>query len=564
VAGLFQNLMNRLFGPPEPVEDLPDDGGLAEFAKQYAAQLEEEKKYGKKPGVTGDDVLHVQQGRHGARAYLLDTTDFRNAIVRELRPSVAPVTEGILKSRCGDKGSGYMHVGALYVFHLPSSDPVEEYNAALAIIDEIGARLLGERYITGERKLAVPAARILPEEIINEDGSFNVAKAQQAIKLVRAQKTKGPQDVEWQKDGRPRLADPPPEWVANTIEKQPKQQGDWQKQATPAKDEKSPGNWQSIPKTQTPGTPPAPANDTAPPAPAQTAENWQSEPSQKQEATTARSWETPPTQTPPNPAQAYTVAAPELPAKQPVQTLDDLGEVFVGYRPTWCREHEAITCFTAFAFRRVAGNILKGDLLYPEQGDVTDIRRLDRAIAEQVAHHLLHTKQLAEKTIILPVHLLSLSTDKKHSPLAPLRDLDEDIRRSLWIEAIELESAGSAQSLEAHFKKHQDKFQTFGLRFNPDNIRRPLTQTPSAGFLSCDFDAGALPIRRTVDVVSEIATMAQNANKQFCVWGLDKKSDITRALQENCAFFNGHALARDMRKPGKIVPLPASKLLMGS
>jgi len=560
VASLFQNLMNRLFGPPEPIDDLPDDGGLAEFAKQYAAQLAEEKKHGKKPGVTGDDVLHVQQGRHGARAYLLDTTDFRNAIVRELRPSVAPVTEGILKSRCGDKGSGYMHVGALYVFHLPPGDAVEEYNSALAIIDEIGARLLGERYITGERKLAVPAARVLPQDIINEDGSFNAAKAQQAIKLVRAQKTKGPQDVEWQKDGRPRLAAPPPQWVENTIEKHPSQQGDWQKQDTPAKDKKSTGTWQTIPKTK---APPTPANDTTSPPPAETAQNWQNQPSEKQKATTARSWETTPTPSSLNPVEVQAAPSSTPPSKHPLQTLDELGDVFVGYRPTWCREHEAITCFTVFAFRRVAGNVLKGDMLYPAQGDSADIQRLDQAIGEQVAHHLRQAKQLEEKTIILPVHLLSLSADKKHSPLTPLRDLDENIRRSIWIEAIELESAGSAQSLEAHFKKHQDKFQTFGLRFDPDNIRRPLTQTPSAGFLSCDFDAGALPMRRTTDVVNELAAMAHNAHKQFCVWGLDKKSDITRALQENCAFLNGHALARDMRKPGKVIPLPASKLLMG-
>ncbi|WP_419799998.1 hypothetical protein [Terasakiella sp.] len=278
MVSLFQTIMDRIFGSPSPPPDvLADDGGLAEFAKQYAAQIEEEKKFGKKPSVSGNDVIHIQHGRHGARAYLLDTSAFRNALVKELRASITPVTEGILKTRCGEKGVGYMHVDAFYAFHIHKKDAVEEYNAALTIIDEIGARLLGDRYTSGERKPEIPITRVLPQDILNPDGTFNLPRAKKAIKLVTEKNISGPTDTNWQNGEISIEATDPAQYVPLPPHPAKKDYGDWEIQKVPTKD-KQEADWRVQPATtQSINTPPP--IKSSPPPPEQ---KWQSETGQKE------------------------------------------------------------------------------------------------------------------------------------------------------------------------------------------------------------------------------------------------------------------------------------------
>ncbi|WP_417822059.1 hypothetical protein [Terasakiella sp.] len=565
MVGLFQTIMDQIFGSPSPPPDmLADDGGLAEFAKQYAAQMEEEKKFGKKPSVSGDDVIHIQHGRHGARAYLLDTSAFRKALVKELRPSIPPVTEGILKTRCGEKGVGYMHVDAFYAFHIHKNDAVEEYNAALGIIDEIGARLLGDRYTSGERKPDIPMTRVLPQDIVNPDGTFNIQRAKKAIKLVVEKNISGPTDTNWQ-DGKISIeATDPTQYVPLPPRPTKNDYGDWKTQKKPVKD-KHVTDWSAQPtrarSTETNSTPSTPTKNNPPPS-----QQWQSTTEQKthnnHEAKTARSWLDTPQSPPDNTAtepQAQTLPPKSL-GVQPTR-LRQLGDIVLAFHPTWQRHTERIDCYVGFAFRHQDNTLFKGDQFYPASAPTKTIQRIDKAIAKQGVQHLEHTSQLDQKAIFLPFHLESILAEKKYSPLKPLHNLPDQTRQRLWIEIIGLDELKSSEALFKALQIHQNYLPHIGIQIEDQDIPRDILENEAISFVCYDMSLSS-PNTHHKSHLSTIAKMAHKHKKHLCTWGVKNKQDIERALQEQSAYLNGRGLARDMRKPGKIIPLPASRMLL--
>ncbi len=561
MTSFFQSLLDRLFGQSEPEEELPDDGGLAEFAKQYAKQLADEAKYGKQDAVRAEDVLHVQQGRHGSRAYLLDTTDFINAIVKELRLSVAPITEGILKTRCGDKGTGYMHVGAFYAFHIPPSNPLDEYNHAITIIDEIGRNLLGDRYLTGEKRINVPVAKIPPQDILNKDGSFNIKKAKKVMKLVRATKTHGPADVNIKKN-EVLASEGSPQWQPNKLVKMNKDLGDWQKQEldhpqeeakeweniTPnEKQDQELGDWETIEHT-------APDTEQKDGSPLERT---------RQEAKTEQSWNVIEPQQPPAPP-------PTLPKNKKIKSDDttvrptslrQLGTIALAFRPTWDSKQQAINSYAGYIYRQNEGSVFQGDDIYPQDGNEKAIHRIDKAITKQAAQHLKLAGQVDQKHIILPLHLKSLIAKGSRSPLKPLRDLDLAHRRALWVEIVGIDETTSIDEISHALEQHQNSFAKMGLRLNLLALNPFLIQGSQLDFLSCTLGAINIPTLNMGEELARLSVTAKQNKQLLCCWGLRSHTDIEVALRARSRLINGNALAKDIPKPGKVLPLPLKKIM---
>ncbi|SCA55659.1 hypothetical protein MTBPR1_110098 [Candidatus Terasakiella magnetica] len=564
MTSFFQSIIDRIFGSNETEEEMPDDGGLAEFAKNLAKQLEEEEKFGKKPSVKAEDVLHVQQGKHGMRAYLLDTSDFSKAIVKELRASVAPVCEGILKTRCGDKGTGYMHVDAFYAFHIDHGDPVEEYNAAITIIDEIGRSLLGDRYLTGEKRVQVPIAEVMPEDIINKNGRFNVKKAKKAIKLVRETKTHGPAQVDVKKS-EVTAAQGSKDWVQNEVVKIEKDQGEWEEQVLKKK-EKEQKEWQVL-EHQKKEEEDKKQWESIEHKPKQKEEKqWEPLEKESPEKTTEQSWLSP---TPESPKEVPGVKKKTPPAQtkskitvQPT-TLRQLGTIALAFRPSWQTKNQTINSYAGYIYRQNEGSTFQGEDIYPLDGNEKAITRIDKAVAKQAALHLEQVTKLDGKRIILPFHISSLRLKAQRSPLKALRTLNDKQRQSIWIEIIGITPATSPSQLIEAIKNQQDSFSHFGIRcdlvdISPSLIKEAQSQ---AEFLSADLASSNL---QTHDLDRELANLnkiATSYKMDICTWGLRSKTELQLALQEGSGFINGPALAKDMPKPGKVIPVPVEKLL---
>jgi EAL domain-containing protein (putative c-di-GMP-specific phosphodiesterase class I) len=575
MVSLLKSITERLFGPQKPQKVEPDDGGLAEFAKQFAKQLEHEEKFGKGPSVSADDVLSIQQGRYGSKSYMLDTSDFRKAIVPELRESIAPVTEGILKTRCGEKGSGYMVVRHLYVFHPRRKDPVEEYNAAMDIIDDIGERLLGDRYVTGERRINVPVAQIEPDEMFKSDGTFDLVRAKKTIKFIRESGTHGPATVDWE-NGDVKDAQGAPEWVKKNPDAQSKGFKEWQTQNHKAAEKvkgdwkkqvhqrlaKEQSEWQKVEQnakdtTQKTWTTIKPDKKDPP------AQSWKTAETKKNEETTAKSWteldvrgvkEVKNTITPPQTKKKTPPPTP-LPSK--------IGLVKLAFRPSWNANKEVINTFAACAYRKVDNVISHGEQIYSDDLDVKDIYEIDGLLSDQAAEHLKNTSDLADKIIVLPLHVESLAAPKRESPIKSLRQLSAEMRDAIWIEIVGITAKTSPHKVTELIKAHQYKFKNFGLRCELGDLSRTLVERSGVQFISCDVEASmshGLHMRHLDQDLPDLIQLAQQFGKTTCTWGLRNAKDMRYAVQEGCAYVNGLALAKELRRPGKIVAMAASRL----
>ena len=562
MATFIQSIVDRIFGHTETEEVLPDDGGLAEFAKQYAAQLAYEEKHGATPGVAGNSVLHVQQGRHGSRAYLLDTTDFKKATMKELRLSIPPVTEGILKSRCGEKGKGYMNVSSMYVFNVKRKDSVEEYNAAMDIIDDIGHRLLGDRYVTGERKIAVPVAHVDPGDLLKDDGSFNMRKAKKAVNLVRDAQHHGPADIDWK---------------TNEVRKQ-KENGEWETQHVASANKTENKEWQTQHHQKSePEQKEWERLEHKPQEPKQS--TWQAIKSegngssggnaqthQPHAATTEQSWGdipdglSQPTQTE---TEASEPAEPIKPKVIPIQParLRQIGEVELIFRPSWDSEKQKINTYFGWVRCTTNDDVIYGQHVYPTDLNDKYIHRIDKAIAKQAAQHLEQTPPREGMHIVIPVHYKSLLEEERKSPLKPLRDLDDEIRKAIWIEILWIDSNASPKQLTSAIKSHHDKFDVFGLRLEVDQISKPMIQRTGLQYISCDLQSNPIKARTAAAQLPQFRNTAREFNLQVCCWNIQAKKNLQAAIKNHFSFINGPALAKSMAKPGKIIPVTADKIL---
>ncbi|MDV7338223.1 hypothetical protein RYZ26_01355 [Terasakiella sp. A23] len=577
MASFLKNFADRLFGGGNHSDVLPDDGGLADFAIQFAKQLEHEEKFGRGPTVSADSVLKVQHGRYGSKSYLLDTTDFKKAIMAELRESVAPVTEGILKTRCGEKGKGFMVVKSLYIFHVYNKDPAAEYNAAMDIIDDVGERLLGDRYITGERRINVPVAQIEPEEMFNEDGSFDLKKAKKTINFVRDAGTHGPVNVDWEKQ-EVQNAQGSSEWVANHVDNPDDNLGDWQTQShhnqkedlgewktqTHKAADKPKGQWEKVEhKSASPQK--GDWKENKPDAAGETdAQEWKSDKEEpKKEENTEVAWGDFDNKPKPKAAPARKAKPKEKTAEPP--KANPIGTLTLAFRPTWQTRNEAIDTYAGCVFRKdLQGHIHNGEQIYNDDMAVDMITEIDRLVAEQAARHLQTTQELDLKTIILPFHIDSLLAPKRNSPLKPLRSLQSDFRTSVWIEIIGIKSRTSPKDIQDAIKAHHHKFKTFGLRFDLGDISQSLIDQADLHFLSCDIDASRQYGRQMRDInhdLPELKRLAKSRNLELCTWAIKDQIEFQKALREGAKFINGKPIAKDLRRPGKVIPVSASKLM---
>jgi hypothetical protein len=582
--GFFNKIFSNFLSSSKNEPEEPDDGGLAEFAKQLAQELDEEAKHGKKRAhVSADSVLKVQQGRSGGKAYLLDTSDFRNAIAKELRDSVAPVTEGILKSRCGEKGAGYMNVQYLYIFNIRRDDPVDEYNAAMDIIDSIGVRLLGERYSTGER-MKVPVATVVPDELFMIDGTFDFKKAEKTVQWVRDSGAHGPADVNWE-TGEVSVAAGAPNWQPNKVTPIAIQNKQWQEQQHQSIT-KSKGNWERL-EHKSEQTPKGDWQEIKTAAQKKEEKSWTAievpKPKEKEEPVWSEIKKPEPEATEPVNKNEIKKPEPELKepdvfvATQPVPIrteeikevqivkptdLKQLGTVMLAFRPSWRAREQTIDTYAGCTYRKTSNIMLSGEQVYPEDNDPDIILKIDQAVAEQAIIHLTQTQHIDKKVIVLPFHFTSLSA--QNSPLKDLFELHEQARKSVWIEIVGLGSNASPSRIGALISNLQDRFGAIGLRFDLGQISRALIERSKANFLSCDVEASTLhglQMRGIESDLPDLLNMAKAFKMDICTWGLRNRQDLMFAIQEGSTLINGAALAKEMKKPGKIIPVSASKLI---
>jgi len=103
-----------------------------------------------------------------------------------------------------------------------------------------------------------------------------------------------------------------------------------------------------------------------------------------------------------------------------------------------------------------------------------------------------------------------------------------------------------------------------GLRFDLGEVSRAMVERSKANFLSCDVEASTLhglQMRGLEQDLPDLYNMAKACRMDICTWGLRNRQDLMLAIQEGSTLINGHALAKEMKKPGKIIPVSVKKLV---
>lgn len=527
MSGFFTGLFGRVFGAEDKSSDvLPDDGGFAQFAKQYARELAEEAERGQDfSKVVGEDVLSVQQGRKGARVYILDTTDFKKVLVPELRASVRPICEGILRRHCGEKGTGFMEVKSVFVFFLRRSDPDVEYNDALNLIDEIGARLLGKRYISGEKRPDIGLAQVPCSSLFKPSGEFNYRKAKRATKLVRDANVRGPAAVDLKSQKVTKLESKTLQ--SSNLSGVKQVDPHWKKFRASSKIEEVPASPVKSDvmkplKKVAPVPSPTPKKDVAPP---------------KSDVVKSQ------------PTEMKTVPS----------DIDAM-ELTLLFRPAWQVEAEEINMFSGLAFRKRGDDILAGQEVYGGTQDPSQILEIDQILAKQAATHIEQTTQVWKKRIVLPFHVASLSRPQQdQGPLSALQALKRKFRKNIWIEIVGVDPSRMVQQVTDVMACQNEFFQYFGLRLSADQLSTGELEAGPLQFLSCDMEelsAGSLDQN-----LAALQTMASAQKMVTCFWGAKNRKSIAMAKAHKVSYISGRRIGPQSVKIGKVESLSVAKLL---
>jgi hypothetical protein len=55
--------------------------------------------------------------------------------------------------------------------------------------------------------------------------------------------------------------------------------------------------------------------------------------------------------------------------------------------------------------------------------------------------------------------------------------------------------------------------------------------------------------------------MARTCCVESCTWGLQNQDDLETAIKEGSAYINGEVLAKELRRPGRVISKPTSSLI---
>ncbi len=102
------------------------------------------------------------------------------------------------------------------------------------------------------------------------------------------------------------------------------------------------------------------------------------------------------------------------------------------------------------------------------------------------------------------------------------------------------------------------------MRLELGDISRSLIERADLHFLSCDVEASrqfGLQMRDLKHNLPELSKLAKSKELQLCTWGLRDQNDFQKTLREGSHYINGRPIAKDIRRPGKVIPVAASKLM---
>jgi len=202
--------------------------------------------------VNIEDILKEEKDEDIGKLHVLSLTEFHQALgdmwdAREAK--IFLLTEGVLRDRIGLGNRWEHHSKEIYIMLFPTLPEIEADARAFEIAEELGRKIIGDRF-DGERRPLVRVAGVDPKDALSTDGTLNIELLEKAGRAGQSAGSAEDQGKQKQQGDDDHAGEKGPDWQKKKWDHED-HQADWQAQQH-ARSESSGGNWQKSQRAKSP------------------------------------------------------------------------------------------------------------------------------------------------------------------------------------------------------------------------------------------------------------------------------------------------------------------------
>ncbi len=488
--------------------------------------------------VSIEDIIKEEDHEEIGKLHVLSLTEFHQALgeawdAREAK--IFLLTEGVLRDRVG-AGNRWEHQSKeIYIMLFPTLSLIEADARAFEIAEELGLKIIGERF-DGTRRPLVRVAGVDPKDALKKDGTLDIEKLELA---GRAGETAG--NSTKRKPGtektEPQNGEKGPDWRKNNFDHMDAQT-DWHK--NPHAHQDTDLNWQKQ------------AHENA-----EHATDWKREHHHKSSPNDP-SWQEMQKQ-----ERDEKDAGPQWVSMKKEESAPQKQQSFFGvtFSPCWERKSQQLRLYrSVLEFSDTQGKLHRGNDAYRLYKTAEQRLKVDRWVLQQTAKAV---QPMSAKNIVTPVfiplHCDSLRTPQLDSYLSDLKKFPTALRENYFILEILGEPKDVGEECAASLQRVKSTGVSIAFTLSAEK-EIPFQKTDGLNWLGIDLGALDENHGLTEDQIEKLQTHAQQHELQTYIFGLQRREQVKDMLELGFNAIAGNALVRNTAKLRPPFDLPIERL----
>ncbi len=493
--------------------------------------------------VSIEDIVADEDNDDIGKLHVLSLTEFHQALGETWEAREAKIfllTESVLRNQVGP-GNRWEHQSKeVYVMLFPTLSDLEAAARAYDIAEEVGMKIIGERF-DGERRPLARIAGVDPKDAMNEDGTFNIDKLEQvgrdgesageeeAIDPGQDAAASGDPGADWKKRAHEH-DDPNTDWKERAHDHD-ERDPNWHKQKH-AHDETD-TNWKERHLKAGPDEDP----------------NWRKMGQKPGDEDSGPKW--------------VSMDAKKSPCQPcaPAQPAKPTPKYSVSFAPCWDREHESLCIYKALLnYNAPGGKSLTGAKAYGGHKTAEQKLKIDLWVMQNTAKALFPLISKKIKTpVFVPLHSSSLRDGYREQFFEHLAKFTHDLRKGYLIVEILDDGQWDTNDL-SDFTTRLNEL-CHGVAFRPhagSGFKADLSNAVTwIGVDLSDLDAetGISP-----DQLEGLQKDAAGFDAKMYIFGLSQRAQLGDMLDMGVNLISGPALVRATNKLRPPFDLPAERL----
>ncbi|GGF65574.1 hypothetical protein GCM10011332_19560 [Terasakiella brassicae] len=480
--------------------------------------------------VSIEDIISEEDHEDIGKLHVLSMTEFHQALGDtwdKREDKIFRLTEGVMRDRVG-QGNRWEHQSQeIYIMLFPTLSEIEADARAYDIAEEVGRKIIGDRF-DGERRPLVRVAGVDPKDALKEDGSLNIEfleKAGRAGEAAGNAKEKGAND--------------------NTQEKTPQKTSiDPQQQTHDPKEDKT--NWKEHHLAHAENNP-----------------HWQKgqkKPSSMSEAQWVQLQRERKETSKDEPQWVVMSKEKEEKSTNPPLLPKDKPTYAVEYAPCWERDSQSLRLYRArFCYTSPTGQKLEGSKAYGKANNQQKLKT-DLWVLQQAAKALFSfNTQNIVTPVFIPIHSPSLRGENLQAVLETLAKFTLPLRERFLIIEILDDGHWTTDDLQHTCTALNSVVNGTALTLNAENkFATPLCN--ELNWVGIDFSIlnskNGISLPQLENRLTEITALDA---KPYAL-GLRRRDQVNDMLEIGMELINGAALVRNTPKLRPPFNLPIERL----